>query len=92
VFLGALMAAAVLLGSWGRRAPVEARRRPVTAASSVYENTRPGVAYVGDAACVRCHAEIAGSYGKHPMGRSSAAAADIMPAARGVVREVGDLA
>jgi len=39
-------------------------------AASVYRNTRPGVAYVGDAACVRCHAEIAETYANHPMGRS----------------------
>src|SRR5262249_36593676 len=37
---------------------------------SPYKNTRPGVEYVGDAACARCHAEIAESYHQHPMGRS----------------------
>jgi predicted CXXCH cytochrome family protein len=37
---------------------------------SPYLNTRPGVKYVGDAACIRCHAEIAESYRSHPMGRS----------------------
>jgi hypothetical protein len=37
---------------------------------SPYANTRPGVRYVGDAACVRCHAEIAETYRQHPMGRS----------------------
>ncbi len=39
-------------------------------ADSPYRNTRPGVAYVGDAACARCHREIADSYRGHPMGRS----------------------
>jgi len=39
-------------------------------ARSVYENTRPGVKYLGDAACIRCHAEIAETYRRHPMGRS----------------------
>lgn len=39
---------------------------------SPYQNTRPGVEYVGDAACVRCHAEIGESYSRHPMGRSLA--------------------
>jgi hypothetical protein len=39
---------------------------------SPYRNTRPGVKYVGDAACARCHAEIAGTYRSHPMGRSLA--------------------
>jgi Tfp pilus assembly protein PilF len=37
---------------------------------SPYLNTRPEVKYVGDAACIRCHAEIGESYRAHPMGRS----------------------
>src|SRR4051794_22302779 len=40
------------------------------AAESPYKNVRPGVKYVGDAACVRCHGEISETYRKHPMGRS----------------------
>jgi len=39
---------------------------------SPFENARPGVAYVGDAACARCHREIALAYASHPMGRSLA--------------------
>ncbi|MGP0068921.1 MAG: multiheme c-type cytochrome, partial [Isosphaeraceae bacterium] len=39
-------------------------------ATSPYANTRPEVGYVGDAACIRCHAEIAETYRQHPMGRS----------------------
>jgi Flp pilus assembly protein TadD len=39
-------------------------------ADTPYLNARPGVAYVGDAACVRCHREIAEAYRSHPMGRS----------------------
>jgi predicted CXXCH cytochrome family protein len=35
-----------------------------------YLNARPGVAFVGDEACARCHGEIAADYGRHPMGRS----------------------
>ncbi len=38
--------------------------------TSPYANTRPEVGYVGDAACIRCHAEIAETYRQHPMGRS----------------------
>jgi tetratricopeptide (TPR) repeat protein len=34
------------------------------------------VAYVGDAACAQCHAEIAESFAKHPMGQSAAIAAE----------------
>ena len=37
---------------------------------SPYEKTRLGVKYLGDASCLRCHAEIARTYKNHPMGRS----------------------
>ncbi len=40
--------------------------------SSPYQNTRLGVNYVGDSACIRCHADIAETYSRHPMGRSLA--------------------
>jgi hypothetical protein len=38
--------------------------------ASPYRNVQPGVAYVSDVSCAECHAEIAESYAKHPMGRS----------------------
>jgi predicted CXXCH cytochrome family protein len=41
-------------------------------AGSPFKNARPGVAYVGDAACARCHRDIALAYRSHPMGRSLA--------------------
>ncbi len=41
-------------------------------ADTPFENARLGVAYVGDAACIRCHQEIALLYRSHPMGRSLA--------------------
>ena len=41
-------------------------------ADSPYLNTRPGVAYVGDDSCARCHREIAEVYRGHPMGRALA--------------------
>jgi hypothetical protein len=44
--------------------------------SSPYRNTRPGVGYVGDAACAACHEAIAASYHQHAMGRSMVRAAD----------------
>jgi hypothetical protein len=40
--------------------------------ASPYENARPGVAYVGDVTCARCHQDIASAYRAHPMGRSLA--------------------
>lgn len=41
-------------------------------AGSPYLNARPGVAYVGDGVCARCHRQIADAYRGHPMGRSLA--------------------
>jgi hypothetical protein len=40
--------------------------------SSPWKNARPDVQYVGDDACVRCHADIAETFRRHPMGRSLA--------------------
>jgi hypothetical protein len=37
-----------------------------------WKNARPGVKYVGDAACTHCHGEIAETFRRHPMGRSLA--------------------
>jgi Tetratricopeptide repeat/Cytochrome c554 and c-prime len=57
-----------------RRVPDQGRRtaaRPRTP----WKNAQPDVKYVGDAACARCHAEIADSFRRHPMGRSLAAIA-----------------
>lgn len=36
-----------------------------------YRNVKPGVKYVGDAACETCHAGICKTYHAHPMGRSA---------------------
>jgi hypothetical protein len=37
-----------------------------------WQNARPGVHFVGDAACARCHRDITESFRRHPMGRSLA--------------------
>lgn len=39
---------------------------------SPWLNSRPEVKYVGDAACARCHPDIADTFRRHPMGRSLA--------------------
>jgi hypothetical protein len=39
---------------------------------SRFKNLHPAVEYVGDSACVACHADIAESFRRHPMGRSLA--------------------
>lgn len=52
---------------------------PPDSPETPYLNARPGVAYMGDTACVSCHKEISASYRKHPMGRSLAALATDSP-------------
>jgi cytochrome c-type biogenesis protein CcmH/NrfG len=42
-----------------------------------FRNVRPGVGYVGDAVCARCHQEVARTYRRHPMGRSFAPVAQV---------------
>ena len=56
---------------WWRHVPAQGpgRARAVLSGSP-YQNTRPGVKYLGDAACLGCHANKAASYRQHPMGRS----------------------
>jgi hypothetical protein len=89
VVVAALILAGIVWVIWtsprttdGPRAPaaVRSRSRDVSA-DSPYLNTRPGVVYVGDEACARCHGEIAEDYRRHPMGRSleTVAAADVLP-------------
>src|SRR5579885_1127401 len=67
----AVAGAAAALVSWRMASPSAPRRAArLLAISSPYANTRADVGYVGDAACARCHAGIAASYRRHPMGRS----------------------
>src|SRR5882724_6327418 len=35
-----------------------------------FRNVHPGVRYIDDAHCAKCHAAIATTYSEHPMGRS----------------------
>jgi Flp pilus assembly protein TadD len=63
-----LVLSGVILTLWTAR---DADNRPA-GDRSLYLNTRAAVKYVGDAACVRCHSEIAESFRRHPMGRSLA--------------------
>lgn len=59
---------------------------------SLYLNTEPGVAYVGDEVCARCHAQKARHYGGHPMGRSMTESPGTEPKADGIVFKAGELA
>jgi hypothetical protein len=51
-------------------------RRAVDWPRSPWKNARLDVAYVGDAACTRCHPDIAATFRSHPMGRSLAPIAE----------------
>ena len=68
--------AAALLGWRGRRdagpapRPTQTEMDPRLAIDTPYRNVHPDAQYVGDAACARCHAEVAQSYASHPMGQS----------------------
>jgi len=50
-----------------------------------WRNARPGIEYVGDEECARCHAAIAETFRRHPMGRSLAPVAT--SSAPGVVEQ-----
>ena len=66
----AVLGLATTLICW-RHVPAEGPgRTSAVLSSSPYLNTRPGVKYVGDAACLGCHANKGASYRLHPMGRS----------------------
>src|SRR5437763_11727744 len=67
--LAAVAGSSTAFVSWRRAS--EVRFHPVDTGSP-YENTRLGVKSIGDAACARCHAEIAATYRRHPMGQSLA--------------------
>jgi tetratricopeptide (TPR) repeat protein len=74
ILLVAAILAVVLVSSMSlvsRRTSPGVRVRELDVLSP-YRNTRREVKYVGDAACTRCHAEIAATYRSHPMGRSLA--------------------
>ena len=64
-----LLFVTVPLGLLAWRTSGTAGIRPLDPVSP-YANTRPAVKYVGDAACARCHADIAATFRQHPMGRS----------------------
>jgi Flp pilus assembly protein TadD len=70
-----LLTAVLIVSSWmvfvSWRSPrtASAHRKDL---ASPYQNTRPEVKYLGDSACVRCHAQSALTFSQHPMGRSLA--------------------
>jgi hypothetical protein len=72
--LAGIVAAVVVWGP-GRRPPPAATagdEDPRLAYPTPYRNVRPEVRYVGGAACARCHARHARTWGEHPMALSLA--------------------
>jgi hypothetical protein len=59
-------------GVASRRVPVRSQRSALLPTGTPWQNAQPHVKYVGDAACARCHPEIADTFRRHPMGRSLA--------------------
>jgi predicted CXXCH cytochrome family protein len=55
-----------------RVAASSSQRHAAPSRATPWRNARPDVNYVGDSACARCHAEIAETFRRHPMGRSLA--------------------
>ena len=89
---------AIVLGFWAfreTRSPDLNKTRmdisSLPSSSSPYKNTSPGVLFVGDEACARCHAEIAQAYRQHPMGRSAATPDKVLPEVNGLVFGVKDM-
>lgn len=76
---------------WGYLKLFEEPERPVPYSTPPNRNTRTDVAYVGDNACARCHAEITESYSHHPMGRSMTTPEKVLSNASGKVIELEDL-
>jgi hypothetical protein len=60
----------------GKSPPARAEGEPAPAYQTPYVNARPGVRYLGTAACAECHPRRAISYAQHPMGRSLAPVAE----------------
>jgi len=54
----------------GTASPASQPADPRVTSDSPFLNIRPEVAYVGDEACVSCHADLAKTYAGHSMGRS----------------------
>ena len=61
---------AVAVGLWATWPPWRGPSTGLPPLPTRYRNARPGVDFVGDATCAKCHSDIAATYHRHPMGRS----------------------
>ena len=66
-----LLVIAVAMALW-MKGPTRIPSGGKTAIKSLNPNPSNGLKYVGDEACVRCHADLAASFRQHSMGRSLA--------------------
>src|SRR5262249_5836345 len=73
-----------------QRSALSAPADPRLTFTTPYRNVRPGVRYVGDETCARCHAQLARSYRQHPMGRSLPPMSAVSPSEQ--ERRVAELA
>jgi Flp pilus assembly protein TadD len=79
VLLAGAGAAAYFFRSPGRTGPGPEPERaadpappdPRVTFDTPFRNVRPGVAYVGDAACAPCHQDVCDTFHRHAMGRSA---------------------
>jgi Tfp pilus assembly protein PilF len=72
LFLVTACAFGIWYWSRGNKTVASTEDDPRLTSATPNRNVRPEVRYVGDAKCASCHAEIARSYARHPMGRSFA--------------------
>lgn len=63
----------------GLAVPVPAPPNPQLVYQGPFQNIRPEVPYVGDAACAGCHKDIADAYKSSAMGRSMRPIAEVAP-------------
>lgn len=57
-------------GQASQLSPANVPEDPRVTYAGPFQNIRPDVSYVGDAACAKCHAQQTESFRRHPMGRS----------------------
>ncbi len=81
VVMGGCLIGGLAAWRWWRPsvAPALAVDDPRRTFATPFKNVRPEVLYVGDEACAGCHAGIAETYRRHPMGQSLFPTADAPP-------------
>ena len=85
-FVMALLGVATAWYGWPKHSEPSAQppstNDPRLSYSGPFQNVRPDVKYVGDAACAGCHAEQCDSFSRHPMGQAMATVAVATPIER----------